>query len=92
MRNDCNLDWDITFTFNCGIYKKSLKISKGYSEAVYWRRDNTMVERKVRRYQRGIQKPFIEGQTIQWSKEKEQKDNDLQNTTQKNKDWETRTN
>jgi len=45
-----------------------------------------MVERKVRRYQRGIQKPFIEGQTIQWSKEKEQKDNDLQNTTQKNKD------
>ena len=26
--------------------------------------------RKVWRYQSGIQKPFIEGQTIQWSKEK----------------------
>jgi hypothetical protein len=46
MYNNYNLDWDITFTFNCGIYKKSLKISKGYSEAVYWRTDNTMVERK----------------------------------------------
>ena len=35
--------------------------------------------------QRGNQKPYIEGQTIQWPKEKGQKDNDLQNTTQKTK-------
>ena len=29
-----------------------------------------MVKRKVRRYQRGNQKLYIGGQTIQWSKEK----------------------
>jgi hypothetical protein len=29
-----------------------------------------MDKRKVRRYQRGNQKPYIGGQTTQWSKEK----------------------
>ena len=41
--------------------------------------------------QRGNQKPYIEGQTIQWPKEKGQKDNNLQNTTQKTKARATRT-
>jgi hypothetical protein len=41
-----------------------------------------------RRYQTGNQKPQIEGQTIQWPKEKKDKriNNDRQNTTQKTKD------
>ena len=39
----------------------------------------------------GNQKSYIKGQTIQWLKEKELKtNNDLQNTTQKTKDCETR--
>jgi hypothetical protein len=29
-----------------------------------------MVKRKVKRYQRGNQKPYIGGQTTKWSKEK----------------------
>jgi hypothetical protein len=42
-------------------------------------------QRRVWRYQRGNQNPYIEeGQTTQWLKEKGQKDNnDLQNTTKK---------
>ena len=46
--------------------------------------------RKVWRYQRGNQKLQIEGQIIQWQKEKEQ-NNDLLNITQKTKDQVTRT-
>ena len=44
---------------------------------------------KVYRYQSGIQRFYIgEGQTIQWKKKKEEKtSDDLQNTTQKTKDW-----
>jgi hypothetical protein len=40
--------------------------------------------RKVWRYQMGDQKSYIEGQTIQWPKEKKDKrtNNHLQNTTQ----------
>jgi hypothetical protein len=58
---------------------------------------------KVWRYQSDNQKLEFEGQTTQWSKEKGQEDkqhndqrkkdkktnNDLQNTTQKTKDWTT---
>jgi hypothetical protein len=45
----------------------------------------------VSRYQRGNLKPYIKEQTIQRSKEKGQKTNDLKNITQKTKDRATRT-
>ena len=43
------------------------------------------------RCQRGIQKPQVEeGQTIQWLKPRGQHDKDQQNTTQKTRNWTTR--
>jgi len=47
-----------------------------------------VISRHASRYQRGGQKPDIEEQTIQWSRDKREKrtNNDLQNTPQKNKD------
>ena len=44
---------------------------KGKYEALHRMTDNTMVKRK-RRNQRGSLKPYIEWQTIQWLKEKEE--------------------
>jgi hypothetical protein len=46
---------------------------------------STLSIRKVWRYQRGIQKSWSEGQTIQQKKNKKT-NNNLQNTTQKHKD------
>jgi len=55
-----------------------------------WCTNNTVeFTRRVWRYQRANQNPYIEEQTTQWPKEKSAKgiNNDLQNTTQKTKDW-----
>ena len=50
-----------------------------------------ILSRKVWRYQRGNQKQQIEGQTIQFTKDKKE-NNDWQNRTKKAKDWTTNTN
>ena len=48
-----------------------MKIPKGQSESVYWRRtDNTM----AKRYQRGNQNPYIEEEQTTMAKRKVQKD------------------
>ena len=51
--------------------------------------DLSVIWRKGSRYQRDNQKAYFQGQTTQWPKDKGQKDNDLQNATQKTNDWAT---
>ena len=79
--NLCLVTCDILYIFhrtnNCNILVSVLVISL----------------RRVWRYQKGNQKPLIEGQTTQWLKEKKYKrtNNNIQNITLITKDWPTRT-
>ena len=61
---------------------------------IYWTADTygTGYVWRVWRYQRGNQNPYIEEQTTQWPREKEQKDKQRSTKhTHKTKDWVTRT-